>query len=292
MKQPDLRSMRGGRAGEARFRRREYSEFREEQVHFARRDAEEERELENELIEGSVASEEVTWVSTPTAERVIAGLRYAQFTRDIVVIYGGAGLGKSHCVRHYRRITPSVFHVELSPATGSLTASLQEVCRVLDLRIYSKQVAYMHRSICTRLRGSSALLVIDEAQELNMQALDQVRCIHDQAKIGIALVGNEQVYAQIAGANRAAYLDRLYSRIGKRIHLPRAVPGDAVALIDAWGIAEPNCRARLAQIGGRPGALRVLGKVVRLAGVYAQGEGREIGLEDVDCAWADLGGIG
>ncbi len=248
-------------------------------------------EVETVQMSAPGVSEGPSWTSTPTGERILAGLRYAQFTSDIVVIYGGAGLGKSHCVRHYSNLTPSVFSVELSPATGSLTASLQEICRSLDLRVFGEQNSYMHRAIKTKLRGTTSLLVVDEAQELSIQALDQIRCIHDQARIGVALVGNEQVYAQIAGAKRAAYLDRLHSRIGKRIHIPCAVPGDAAALIAAWGISDPGCRYLLSRIAARPGAFRLLRKVLTLASAYAEAELRHLSKEDVDAAWADLGGL-
>lgn len=231
------------------------------------------------------------WVSTPTSERVIAGLRYAQLAGDIVIIYGGAGLGKTHSIRHYQASSPNVFHVELSPATGSILACLEEIALALGINDYARTAAYLHRAICVRLRNTSALLVFDEAQELGMQALDQVRCIHDRAKVGIALVGNERVYAQMAGSNRAAYLDRLYSRIGKRIHLKRASESDADALIAAWGISDGASRARCRAIAAKPGALRVLSKALRLAAAYALADSRAVCSDDIDAAWYDLGGL-
>ena len=293
MKQPDLRAGVGGKPGVALLRRAEYRDFRQKQIHAHWQEEEARRDGINETrSETPSDTEEFPWVSTPTAERVIAGLRYAQFAHDIVVIYGGSGLGKSHCIHHYRNNTPSVFLVELCPVLGSISASLQETCRALNLQANTRQAVQMHRAICAKLRGTNALLVFDEAQNLSMRALDQVRCIHDRTKVGIALVGNEQVYSQIAGSNRPAYLDRLYSRIGKRIHLARAMPGDINALVEAMDIADGAARMRLCQIAGRPGALRVLQKVARLAGVYAAGEARALTLEDVEAAWADLGGLG
>src|ERR1035437_1267786 len=53
--------------------------------------------------------------------------------------------------------------------------------------------------------GTGGLLVIDEAQHLSVAALDQIRSIHDATDLGIALVGNQQVYARLTGGNRAAY---------------------------------------------------------------------------------------
>lgn len=229
------------------------------------------------------------WVATPTGEKILAGLRYAQIAGDIAVIYGGAGVGKSKAIRHYSRISPNVFAVELTPAHGGVLGALEEIALAVGLKSYTRQSAYLHRAICSRLRGTNGLLVIDEAQQLGMRALDQVRGIHDHAQVGLALVGNERVYTQLAGNNRAAYLDRLYSRIGKRIHLKRSTDADADALALAWQVDEALIRSRLRQIGGKPGSLRVLGKVLRLATLYAEGEGRKIVLADIEAAWRDLG---
>lgn len=231
------------------------------------------------------------WVETPTSKKILAGLRYAQLASDIVVIYGGAGLGKTHSIRQYQATSLNVFHAEMSPSTRGVLASLEEIALAVGLSNYGSRPAFMHRTICARLRNTGGLMVIDEAQELSVLALDQVRCIHDRARIGIALVGNERVYTQMTGSNRAAYLDRLYSRIGKRIHLKRSTDGDADSLIKAWGITDGTCRARLLEIASKPGALRVLNKTLRLAQTYARSDDRQVEHGDIDAAWHDLGGL-
>lgn len=231
------------------------------------------------------------WVSTPSAEKIIAGLRYAQLANDVVLIYGGAGLGKSKSIHRYAQSAPNVFAVEMSPATSGVLACLEEIAIAVGMRDYTRQAAFLHRAICVRLRGTNGLLVIDEAQHLGVMALDQVRAIHDRTGVGLALVGNERVYTQMAGSNRAAYLDRLYSRIGKRIHLKKSSDGDADALVKAWGIDDGACRARIRDIASKPGALRVLTKVLRLAATYAQAANRKVCCEDIHASWRELGGL-
>lgn len=231
------------------------------------------------------------WVGTPTSEKIIAGLRYAQMANDVVVIYGGAGLGKSKTIARYAQTAPSVIVVEMTPSTSGVLACLEEVAIAVGLRDYSRQAAFLHRAICSRLRATNGLLVVDEAQHLGVQALDQLRGIHDRTNIGLALVGNERVYTQMAGSNRAAYLDRLYSRIGKRIHLKRASEADADAIVKAWGIDDAACRHRIRDIAAKPGALRVLNKVLRLAATYAQAGNRRVCCDDIQAAWRELGGL-
>jgi DNA transposition AAA+ family ATPase len=104
------------------------------------------------------------------------------------------------------------------------------------------------------------------------------------------LLGNEHVYSNLTGGNRAAYLDRLYSRVGQRLRLNAADPGDAEAIISAWQIKANDCRNFLHKIAATPGGLRSLTKTLRLASMYAAGESRETNCGDIKAAWKRLGG--
>lgn len=230
------------------------------------------------------------WVDTPTGARIVGALSYAQAAGDIAIVYGGAGLGKTTAIRHYQGVSLNVWHVTMTPATASVVTALEEICAALGLT-ESGGAAKLQRAIVRRVRGSRGLLVIDEAQHLSTAALDEIRSIHDASEIGIALVGNNEVYARMTGGNRAAYLDRLYSRIGKRLSLRSSTAEDIQAVIDAWHIDDRPCRKTLLEIARRPGALRTLTKVLRLAGMYALAEGKPVGCEYVGRAWRELGGV-
>lgn len=230
------------------------------------------------------------WVETPSAQRVIAALGYAQLAGDITVIYGGAGLGKTTAITHYQRTNPNVWIATMSPCTASAVPALEEVAGALGIEA-GGGAARMQRAIIRRLRGTMGLLIIDEAQHLAVQALDAMRALHDATGVGLALVGNEAVYARMTGGTRAAYLDRLFSRIGKRVRLTRATRDDVDAIIDAWGVDVHACRRTLHEIAARPGGLRGLTKVLRLASMFAAGAEREsMSCEDIRAAWRDLGG--
>lgn len=243
------------------------------------------RRLESRLLPQAPA-----WVATPTAERVIAALGYAQVAGDIAVIYGGAGLGKTTSVLQYQRTNPNVWHATMTPASSSVVPALEEIADAVGLREVGGGAARVQRAIIRRITGTHGLLVVDEAQHLSVAALDEIRALHDATGLGLALVGNEQVYARMTGGNRAAYLDRLYSRIGKRVRLVRAREADIAALIDAWGIEPKSCRQVLHEIAAKPGGLRGLTKVLRLASMFAAGDGRPVQCDDIRAAWRDLGG--
>lgn len=231
------------------------------------------------------------YVATPTAERVIAALRYAQVAGDIACVYGGAGLGKTTGILRYRTAAPNVWHATMTPASASVVPALEEIAEAVGVSNTVGGATRLHRAICRRIANAGGLLVIDEAQHLSVAALDQVRSIHDATGVGIALVGNESVYARMTGGNRAAFLDRLFSRIGKRVRLVKSTQGDIEALLDAWGIDDDKCRAQLVDIATKPGGLRGLTKVLRLASMHAMAATRALCCDDVRAAWRELGGV-
>lgn len=229
------------------------------------------------------------YVPTPISVKIIGALSYAQIAGDIACIYGGAGLGKTQSIEQYARVSLNVWHVTMKPSTSSVVPALEEICAVLQIAEQGG-AAKLARAIVRRMRATGGLLVIDEAQHLSVAALDEIRSIHDAIGIGIAFVGNEKLYASMTGGNRAANLDRLHSRIGKRLSLTKATENDVVALIKAWGINDSRCRNTLLDIARKPGALRTLTKTLRLAAMYAMAEKQTVCCEHVGRAWRELGG--
>lgn len=240
-------------------------------------------------LEAKALPEAPAWVATPSGERLIAALGYAQLAGDNVVIYGGAGLGKTTAIEQYQRTSPNVWMATMSSCTASPVPALEEMADALGIEV-SGGAAKLQRAIIKRLRGTMGLLVIDEAQHLSVPALDAMRRLHDATGVGLALVGNESVYARMTGGNRAAHLAQLFSRIGKRVRLARATKGDIDALINAWNLSAKECRAALHDIASKPGGLRGLTKVLRLASMFAAGAGRAVSCDDIKAAWRDLGG--
>lgn len=231
------------------------------------------------------------WIETPTAARIVAGLRYAQLAQDMVVIYGPAGVSKTETCRHYVTMAPGVHHVTMTPATTGVLACLEEIAIALGMRDWQRSACGLQRLIVSRLKRTNGLLIIDESQHLSIQALDQIRSLHDSCLIGIALVGNETVYTRMTGGSRAPYLDRLFSRIGKRVALKGASDADIDALLKAWKISDTSCRTQIREIARRPGALRVLTKVLRLAASFAAAQEQPICCDHVRAAWRDLGAM-
>jgi DNA transposition AAA+ family ATPase len=236
---------------------------------------------------GGAMPEAPAFVVTPTAARILGALGYAQMAGDIAVSHGNAGVGKTSSCVHYRDSSPNVWIVTMTPSTAGVVTALEEICDALGLSP-GGGARKMSKAICRRVRDTHGLLIVDEAQHLSVAALDEIRAIHDATTIGIALVGNDGVFARMAGGRNAQQLDRLYSRVGKRLRLQQSTEADIVALIKAWGITDTKCHPTLISIARGAGALRTLTKTLRLASMYAAAEGRTVCCEDVRAAASEL----
>ncbi|MDW8399832.1 MAG: AAA family ATPase [Acetobacteraceae bacterium] len=228
------------------------------------------------------------FVSTPTAQRVMAALGYAQLAGDVAVIYGAAGVGKTSAVLEYARTRPNVWVATMTPGHAGVTAALEEVAQAMGVRDCPQAPARIHREVVARGRGTGGLVVVDEAQHLSVAALDALRAIHDAAGVGLALVGNDLVYARMTGGTRAAYLDRLFSRIGKRLSIRRALDEDIAAVAEAAGAQAWAC---VREIGRQAGALRTVVKTLRLARMMAQAAGEALSPAHVAAARRELEGV-
>lgn len=228
------------------------------------------------------------FVPTPTASRILAALAYAQMAGDCAVIYGAAGVGKTMAIREYQATHPSVWVATMTPGHAGVTAALEEVAAAVGVKDCPQSPARIHREVAARVAGTGGLLIVDEAQHLSVAALDALRSIHDAGGVGLALVGNDLVYTRMTGGSRAAYLDRLFSRIGKRLSIRRAQDADIEAVARAAG-AEPW--REVMEIGRQPGALRAAVKAIRLAQMMAMAAGETLAAAHVAAARRDLEGV-
>ena len=229
------------------------------------------------------------FVPTQSASQIIATLEHAQHAPDFVVISGGAGIGKTTSIQHYRRTAPSVWVITGEPTLRSAWMLLDYIAEAMDMT-GGRSTQKQSRTLVRRLQGSGGLIIVDEAQHLSTQALDQLRTLHDLAGIGVAVVGNETVYSRIQGGARTAEFAQLHSRVGMRLARAKPTRADIEAMIDAWKVEGERERKLLTAIARKPGALRIMTKVVLLAHRNAAAEGRSLQAEHIDAAFTRLAG--
>jgi DNA transposition AAA+ family ATPase len=247
-------------------------------------------ESQTMLGRNKVAMPEVAYAATRTAAKCLATLEYAQSMADIVVISGGAGVGKTTACMRHKEIHPNVWMLTADPSLASPYAVLEylrETLGIPDTAPYK-----VSRAIAARIAGTRGLIIIDEAQHLSVKAIDQLRAVHDRAHVGMALVGNEEVWGRIDGGGRKTEFAQLFSRVGKRVTVARPSTRDIEALLDASEIVDDEQRKMLKAIAQKPGALRGMAKTLRQARMVALGAQEELSEQHIRQAWSSFLGDG
>lgn len=239
----------------------------------------------------SAAPPQPTFVRTSIAERVIGVLRTAHILSDIGVVTGPAGCGKTAAARQYQATTPRVAIATGAPKIRSASAILQELlrsrgeiprgrvaCSGLELTLYAR-----------RTFTAGCLMVIDEAQLVDIEALEEIRAIHDETGCGVVLMGNETVLSRIEGTERAAGYAQLYSRAGIRQRLSGAPATDIEAVMATMAVTDPAVIKVATAIGDKD-SLRVVVKALRRAQMIASGDRETLNPDHLRLAYRQLGG--
>lgn len=224
--------------------------------------------------------------ATPTATMILGMLGYAQTFKGIVVVAGASGIGKTMTAEYYQATNPSVWLATMEPCTATVYPMLAEVAEAVG--VTESVATRLSRAIGRKVKGTGGLIIVDEAQHLDVKAIDQLRTLRDRYKIGIAIIGNEVVYSRIDGQGRTAQFAQIYSRCGPRKCLPGSKPGDMCALIKAWGIENKEEIRFLKAICAKPGALRVMTSTMELASMLAAAASEERSIKHIKAAYDQI----
>jgi hypothetical protein len=227
------------------------------------------------------------FIETSAAASITNVLRWAH-TGEIVVVACAPGIGKTRAAERYKATAANVWLATCSPSSGGIQTMLNAVLEEMGDGEVKGSPYQLSRRVRERVRGANALIVFDEAQELNEQALDEIRSWHDKVGVGIALVGDERVLTRLRSGARARQLARLGSRVSMPFVQAKASADDAALIVRGWGIEDEASVAFLAGLAGRQGALRSIVKTIKLAAILAGDPPREVGLADLKAAWAQL----
>ena len=213
---------------------------------------------------------------TKTAGRIIGALRWAERGK-IVVIVGDPGTGKTAALDQYAGTAPLVWKITVSPSKSTANAMLLALTKAMGSGRLSGAGHVLSSTVRERTRDRKAVIIVDEAQHLSPAALEELRAIHDDTGVGVALVGNREVLTRVEGVARTAEFAQLFSRISLRVILGTPKEDDVEVLLGAWGVTHDGERDLLRKIALKPGGggLRALTFVLEYATVLAQ--------QDQDC---------
>lgn len=163
------------------------------------------------------------YVPTSISEDVYKTIQYCQLEKGMVIIHGDAGIGKTKGVQRYIQDYPTnTLYINATPAIGSLTGMIRCLARHLKVTDTLRRDE-LSAEICDRLRSADKLIIIDEAQHLAYDTLEELRAyvepdiLTGRAHTGIVLVGNTEVYTRMLGKQEARFA-QLFSRVKFRRH--------------------------------------------------------------------------
>jgi hypothetical protein len=230
------------------------------------------------------------FIDTPTAREVLDTLIYAQALPEMVVITLGPGMGKTITAKLFAATRPHAFLVTMRPTTTKVFSMMQELSS--SLGVVETHAGRLDRAIGERLKrnGRHTLLIVDEAQNCEDQAVNQLRHYHDEYGCGIALVGNEELYGRFGGNSPKAAYAQIHRRIGKRLKRLTPQQGDIDAIVAAWKLEDKEAIGLARAIGRKPGALGQITKTLTYAHMLAAGQSKPLSAEHVRAAWMNRGG--
>lgn len=129
--------------------------------------------------------------------------------REIALIYGSAGTGKTTILKEFAKNSPNAVLIE---ATCHTTAKvlLEELCEALKIDGASSINAKL-KAVARFLKDNDKIILIDEAEHLPLRALEDLRRIYDFSHTTMVLCGTEILLNNLMGKNKE--LRQLYSRI-------------------------------------------------------------------------------
>ena len=228
------------------------------------------------------------FVETQTVKQIWTSMRFASLTESIAVVCGNPGVGKTEAAREYRRTNNNVWMITITPSCASVLECLTELAFELGMNDAPRRTGPLSRALRRRLEGTQGLVIIDEADHLGAEVLEELRLLQESTRIGLVLMGNHRVYSNMTGGNRTVEFARLFSRIAKRTAINKTKKADVKAIADAWQINGEKELELLQQIAQKPGALRILNHSLRLAAMTAHGKGERVNEDYLRQAFREL----
>lgn len=237
--------------------------------------------FERKAVQAREFVEAPAFIETATAKQIFKTLEFAQIANCLATVYGMSGAGKTKAIQEFKKGRANVWLVTASPSRSSLSEILYEIALELGLSDAPRRKGTLARLIARKITGTEGLLIIDEADHLPYEALEELRIMQEEAGIGLVLVGNDKVYTRMKGGISPHHeYARLWSRVAKNTSIQKTKQADTKAVAKAWGLMEDEEALKVMQsITETGGGLRILTQTLRLAGMVAKGSNRLITAE-------------
>lgn len=170
-------------------------------------------------------------VETSSYRRIRSVATLAHSEKDIAVVIGEAGAGKTFALQAYA--------TEHERSTLRIEVGAEFTTKGLARALHSETggngrgtIYSMMQHVFRSLEGTDTLVIIDQAEVLPTRGLELCRRIHDVCGVGVVLAGMPKLLANLRGGGRDS-LKQLYSRVGFKARVEQCTDEDVEALVTA-----------------------------------------------------------
>ncbi len=235
------------------------------------------------------------YIETGFSKKVWNAILAAQMMPALTMVCAEAGMGKTMTANAYAGSNRHAHLVTMHPKSKTLQGALNQVMSTLG--IHQPNPGRQVGAIGERLRGTgnNRVLIIDETQHLNDDAINQLRHFSDLYGCGVALLGNSEtndrfsLWGEAAGAGGSRRNTQIRRRVAMKVVEAAPSKADISLFLDAWGITATDQRQLLTAVGTKPGALAEIDYTIKLASFIANGEERALTLADLRAAYDNRG---
>lgn len=197
---------------------------------------------------------EVPFVETSVSRQIFQAIDFARETHKCAAIVGSPGVGKTRALRAYTNDRSATMMTVTAVTGNALRDLFRDLADVLGFYV-SGSIANMQRQMF-QYDLSHRVLIIDEAQNLKLQAYREVLHLHDFTGIVIIFCGNEEVLRRV-NTSKGAFA-QISRRVPIRAKVNNILDEDADRIANSSGVEGTDAYRLMRTIGA---ALHVDGVV-------------------------------
>ncbi|MBN7287427.1 MULTISPECIES: AAA family ATPase [Campylobacter] len=170
--------------------------------------------IDNFIKKIDVIQDELPFVRTKDAKSIHAVINWAVRDRDMAMISGVAGSGKTRAIKEYVKTHPDSILIE-----ATINTSAKSLFKILahELGINEKgSIDDLIRQSGEALKKVSKTIIVDEAEHLPYRALESLRRMHDFSRATLVLVGTNKLLLNLTSSKSGNELEQLSSRVGNK----------------------------------------------------------------------------
>lgn len=228
-------------------------------------------------------------------------LTYARTAGRMVTICGNPGVSKTSTATQFAHADPRAWIAAMDPSTRGVNTCLVAILDAMGRPDARGTPQGLARQIITEALRSECLIIVDEAQHLSDQSIEQLRAINDRVRsqggrCGIVLMGNQSAYSKIAHDGSRPAFAQVSSRMAQRRWILNPRPADVAVMAEAWAAANGEVLTGPAlkfcqDIAQRPGGLRNVEMTMEAALMAAWGVDAALDVEHLQWAFDGLSGV-